>query len=580
MKHWPVPLLRFGAVLGLFPKDLAAAIGPWLPRLDLAFGPLVRPRADDEGPPDGFSGLSRRGLPERLTMAEWLYALEEPLEFERRLVMGEALHLDLQRLAAAGARRTVILLDAGPSQWGAPRLVQLASLLVLSTRAEEAKIELEIGVLQARSDRTIKKLDPKNILDWLRRPLLRNPDRTDWERWAEALGLAPKQADDVWLLGGPPVRALGPPELSRAVVEDVLQPGERKVHIAVQRARHRESSLELPLPPADAAVRLLRDPFSIPKGPSYRRSGAPAGLRIHLSPMARRLFVRTRAGVMATFIEAGPKGAEWRIYSGREQHLMALGEHRKDVLLLTSDGTHLSLLTYRRGTQDLHVERSLPLDPAMGLWHPGVDSPLGDLWVAGADLYTSDQGGNLIRLRRGNALQVEVVLSGVVAWTMAAEEIYAAVDAADPSRGEQAQIMRVSGSGPPVPTWSLRHRSPLECFMAKERREVSFATRVAAGEWMIEDRRQGLRTFVDPAATVLGLEARRAALVAMTPARRALLFLRGPNQLGRIYPDGTIQDAVVKKDRVAVLLEGGGLRVFSTVERKELLHIDPGEDSP
>lgn len=573
MTALPPSLAPWSGVLSLFPRDLAATIGPWLPRLDLAFGRLPRPRTKDDGPPDGFSGLSRRGAPERLLMSEWMLAMEEPLEFERRLVMGESLHLRLERRAPAGAKRTVILTDVGPSQLGPPRLGQLASLLVLAARAEAAQVELVIGALQSDPDTALTSLNEVNIQSWLNQRSPREPNAEDWRRWEAAHRLTSKLADDLWLLGGPRSRAVGPPGVARGEVSEVLWPGQRKLQLLVERRGERGRPMELELPPPEASVRLLRNPFEVPEQRGALLKASLSGALIHLSPSGRRLFLRTAAGLIAFAVDQqGPSRAESRIYSTREQLLVAVGERSKQVVLVTSDGEKLSLLSYGRRGRFSAVHQTAALPEALGFWHPGAHSPPSDLWFLRGAWYLRDQGGTVFRLVVGPPLTIEKVAERVVSWTLAGPQLVMAVD----DDGEVGPRIFKAGDGEaPRPTASLKRRAPLEAFVTSDRGRPLWAVRSGEGEWQIDDQRQGIMTMVDPASTVIGLEPRRGALVVLTPARRAILFLRGAREVGRIYLDGTAQDVVTRHDRVAVLLDGGGLRVLHTVDRHELLRIDP-----
>ena len=331
--------------------------------------------------------------------------------------------------------------------------------------------------------------------------------------------------------------------------------------------------MELELPNTEASVRLLRNPFEVPERRGALLKASLSGALIQLSPSGRRLFVRTAAGLIAFALDdRGPNHTQSRIYSAREQLLVAVGERAKQVLLLTSDGEKLSLLIYGRHGRFSAVHQTAALPVALGFWHPGANSPPSDLWFSRGAWYLRDQGGTVFRLVMGPPLTIQKVAERVVSWALAGTQVVMAID----DDGEVGPRIFQAGDGEvPRPTASLKRRAPLEAFVVNDRGRPLWAVKSGEGEWQIDDHRQGIMTLVDPAATVVGLEPRRGALVVLTPARRAILFLRGARELGRIYLDGTAQDVVTRLDRVAVLLEGGGLRVLHTVDRHELLRIDP-----
>ncbi|WP_200948341.1 hypothetical protein, partial [Kitasatospora sp. Root107] len=130
----PAALAPWATALSAISPELAVALGPLLRRLDALVGER-EPVADVHGDPDGLGGLSRSGRPDQLLPSEWLLADEYPEEFLRRLVDGELLHLAPEFNKPTVRGRMVALVDAGPTQAGAGRLVQLAALLVLHRRA-------------------------------------------------------------------------------------------------------------------------------------------------------------------------------------------------------------------------------------------------------------------------------------------------------------------------------------------------------------------------------------------------------------------------------------------------------------
>lgn len=119
-----------------------------LGRLNPLLGPLRGRQQGGVPEPDGIGDLQRRGPYERLVSSEWLLAEEMPDEFLRRAAAGEHMFVAPQYRARQANRLIVVLLDAGPLQLGAARLVHLALLMLLARRAEEAGAEFRWGILQ------------------------------------------------------------------------------------------------------------------------------------------------------------------------------------------------------------------------------------------------------------------------------------------------------------------------------------------------------------------------------------------------------------------------------------------------
>jgi hypothetical protein len=130
----PQSLAEWTVDLDCFSETLQTAFAPWLPQLDALIGPPHAPRPQHDGEPEGFDGLTQRGRYERLLLSEWLLADEEPLEFMRRAAMGQHLFTALARKSPTQSRCCLVLFDTGPTQLGAPRLAQLALLIVLARR--------------------------------------------------------------------------------------------------------------------------------------------------------------------------------------------------------------------------------------------------------------------------------------------------------------------------------------------------------------------------------------------------------------------------------------------------------------
>ncbi|WP_369182030.1 hypothetical protein [Streptomyces sp. Y1] len=248
-----------GTLAALTP-ELASALGPLLRRLDALIGER-EPVAEAQGEPDGFGGLARSGPLERLLPSEWLLAEEFPEEFLRRYTEHELLHLAAELRSTTSRGRVVALVEAGPAQAGAGRLVQLAALLVLHRRAAARGGELVVGVLGDEPGRLFGGEPAELLPRWLnaRRPT--DPSAEDVRRAEDALDAA----DRAWLLASPRLAAELPARPRTLTAEEAgwSAEGVGRVRVRVDGG----ADAELTLPPAPIAVRALR-------GAEFRRARA------------------------------------------------------------------------------------------------------------------------------------------------------------------------------------------------------------------------------------------------------------------------------------------------------------------
>ena len=108
------PTLRsWASLLSFLEGDLAAAIESLARRLEVAMA--AAPHSFSEGDmPDGYDGIDRHGELDHLLLSEWLLAEEEPLEFIRKLALGELSYLHRERVDPQSPTRFVVLADVGP----------------------------------------------------------------------------------------------------------------------------------------------------------------------------------------------------------------------------------------------------------------------------------------------------------------------------------------------------------------------------------------------------------------------------------------------------------------------------------
>lgn len=251
--HLPPLLHPWSEWLALFPADLAAALGDLLLRLDPMIGPLRRHAAARTVDPAGVGDIVRRGSYERLLISQWAYADSAPDEFLRRAANGELLFTGPEPAHSEESLRSVVVFDAGPAQLGEPRLAHVALFILLARRAQLARAEFRWGVLQ-QPGVLHDVAGRETVMRLLKARSFAAPDAAALQEWQAVLGDA---ALDCWLVGAPDSPC--PPQVrARVLVRRSLLADQLDV---VLHERRRERAAVLPLPPSEAAVRLLRRPF-------------------------------------------------------------------------------------------------------------------------------------------------------------------------------------------------------------------------------------------------------------------------------------------------------------------------------
>ncbi|PTL83241.1 hypothetical protein [Vitiosangium sp. GDMCC 1.1324] len=373
MSALPEALRPWAAHLSLFPEDLALSVGAHVARLAAALGPLRARNEMEGGELQGYDGLTRRGSPERLLMSEWLMALEAPDEFVRRAAFGEQAYLRPAYRQPQGGRRTVALLDAGPDQFGSPRIAHLALLVVLARRAEAAGAGFSWAVLQS-SPQTVpfSSVDAAAIGRWLKAVSAEPPTQAQLSGWFEALELG-HAPDDVWLVGGARLSRLpGTERLSRVAVDEVVAPGARRLSVEVRPASRPSRQVVLELPPAPQCVRLLRDPFGTAVAAPVLDSSASAVRALGFSADGLRLLLAHNDGsVAAQALPQSPRATTprpKRFHLVRDEALLAVGWRRSGGLIaVTLCGRTLRVYGSLKG---YHKGRFVPFPLPEGIAPP------------------------------------------------------------------------------------------------------------------------------------------------------------------------------------------------------------------
>lgn len=338
-------LVEWTAALAAFPLEIRTILTPWVSHIERALGPLRVRATQGPGEMTGLGGLARRGPYERLLMSEWLLSEEVQDEFARRAAVGEHLFLAVEREEPRNGRASAVLVDSGPEQLGAPRLAQLAALLVFARRAESGGAEFRWGSLQDPTSTLHGPLDIAACRAFLDSRSLSRPQPGDLERWSWLTTEAPRP-DDLWLVGGTRATALaGSLGASALHIEEVGAPETRGLELRVLHRNLSGMALRLERAPAADETRMLRDPFAErptarPRPTASLPFARPlqADTALSFSPSGRRLFARLSGGAIGIFAVTDPRGQNQR--SHRQWH----PPPDRDVLAVGwSKGTFLAL---------------------------------------------------------------------------------------------------------------------------------------------------------------------------------------------------------------------------------------------
>ncbi|QDG51496.1 hypothetical protein FIV42_12295 [Persicimonas caeni] len=405
MTQLPRALRPWADELELFPDDVAAGLGSMLPRLAALVGPLAEALEDRQGDPDGFDGLSRRGAYERLLISEWALAEEYPDEFLRRAATGEQSFLRRARRIPKAARRSVVLLDTGPGQLGAPRVGQLAALVLLARRARDAGVVFAWGLLQDRDCKLHTGLSAETLGHWKTCRLGRSADDADLSAWEAELGEV-DELEDRWIVGSSGLSESTCGFASAWVgIADSLEPGERGLQVTVERADGHRAHAQIELPEPLVCLKIVRDPLSDePLEPRRTPSSGEAGASLLFSPRGDRLFVPLADGrIAALHVPNSPNARPGKpkfFEAPPREDLVAVGWH-KSLQGVTRSGHKLIVRGIRGGIHSPDIELGCtPGDFAAG--RGALHDRLLPCWSA----RSSEQDARMIFCTPGGRLRV------------------------------------------------------------------------------------------------------------------------------------------------------------------------------
>ncbi|MEU4391928.1 hypothetical protein [Kribbella sp. NPDC023855] len=268
------------------------ALAPLDPELAIALGPLVRQldqlitRQDvgsgTHGPLDGYDGITRHGSPARLLISEWALADAVPDEFLRRAANAELLYLEPAYQQDRQRAGVAVLIDCGPDQLGAGRLVQLAALIVLLRRATARGHELSIGILGDEPG-AWQGGEPTAVLaNWVTARRAEEPDPAEIEHWEGG-------DEELWVLAGPRLAKQLPGRRRLLVSREAAWGDDGPTAAEVRLGGDR---IELALPRRDLAIRALRG-AALQAGPAVATASGGGRTRFAAFTGApRRLLAR------------------------------------------------------------------------------------------------------------------------------------------------------------------------------------------------------------------------------------------------------------------------------------------------
>jgi hypothetical protein len=383
----PPELSPWSGLLGLFPPELAADLGRWVPRIALAVGPMRTARPTGSGDPDGFSGLARRGSYERLLLTEWLLADEVPDEFARRAAMGEHAFLQITRRSPARAASSVAIFDAGPDQLGPPRIAALAALIVLAERAERAGARFAWGILQEPASALLTAVSAEGVMRLINARTAVTAGAEDATEWAARAAKA--HWEDAWLVGPRAGAAAAAWRRSSLEVEDVLDPERRALSVIARSAGAPPREIELELPAADACVRLLRDPFKVIAPPPRRqKSGAGPVSNLVFAANGTKILARGAGGEILSYpVPNSPHdgvGKPKRYRPSDEGVIAAVGWIRRGLVTLTVTYERI-ILDHLASNGPPILRRTIPRHRELPIVVPKIADPLSPILCLALD---------------------------------------------------------------------------------------------------------------------------------------------------------------------------------------------------
>lgn len=338
---FPANLTPWAKHLQIFPDEISLILGNYAQKISPFITPLNVTAEDESGEPNGYDGVARRGIYERLLLSELALADDFSDEFVRRAVMGEHLFLNLSKVSPGTKRISIALFDTGAMQIGTPRIAHLAAFIVLARRAEAAGAMFLWGVLQDVKQLVISDDTEASIKILLESRKPADVVDADIAEWREKLKDLDKTSD-VWLIGSENLARFDEfNKFSHLYIEEGLELEKRELLLKIKSASGAERKTRLELPPNDVCTRLLRNPFEIAPPPVVSAARLDGKVtNFFFDSTGAKLFAKLDSEAVLVFpvqnvLNAGniyPK--IYRIYDANAyepKHIIAAGRLRKAI---------------------------------------------------------------------------------------------------------------------------------------------------------------------------------------------------------------------------------------------------------
>lgn len=353
---FPANLTPWAKHLQIFPDEISLILGNYAQKISPFITPLNFTAEDESGEPNGYDGVARRGIYERLLLSELALADDFSDEFVRRAVMGEHLFLNLSKVSPGTKRISIALFDTGAMQIGTPRIAHLAAFIVLARRAEAAGAMFLWGVLQDVKQLVISDDTEASIKILLESRKSADVVDADISEWREKLKDLDKTSD-VWLIGSENLARFDElNKFSHLYIEEGLELDKRELHLKIKSASGAERKTRLELPPNDVCTRLLRNPFDIAPPPVVSAARLDGKVtNFFFDSTGAKLFARLDSEAIMVFpvqniLNAGkihPKN--YRVFdaeTNRPKHIIAAGRLRKAIAVASKIDDETIYLEY------------------------------------------------------------------------------------------------------------------------------------------------------------------------------------------------------------------------------------------
>jgi len=584
MSSLPDALRPWREWLSWFEPDLAIEIGALLQRLSPLLGPFRGKSLGGEPEMEGLDDLRVRGSYEHLLATEWLLAEEMPDEFLRRAASGEHIFLAPRPRARRADRSVIALFDAGPLQFGAPRLAHLAIWILLARRAQQAGGEFRWGSLQSPGE-LIEAHTSNHLKSLLMKRTFAAPDEVGLARWRTALDES-RMGGERWLIGSalPPEFKSAPAFTHRVGLNKDLKGTTLDVSLL---ERGMERGVRLKLPEASRVTPLLRGVFVHESRPEFHTSDARAvalmrppvisfdGTRVCLllrDQPAALIFVVPRS------IKDQPSAPRFQQWS-RGYSALGMSFIGKQLGVLLSDEHELRFWGSSLPTIPSPLQEDFRAPGSTAAW-----LPLGWLRAGKAHrVCVIDQSNRLLRWDSGSLLGLQVVAIDVLGMVQINKELVVFAHQVD---GEVRMVRHVLREGAQRPKRLCHAPAGAPVLFGRGRVCAVRVEDEPAETWHIDSWSNlsfGMRMQLPEGLRAVGVMRepdRRTTLISLDRNTLRLHFAGGGNEILYTAPDRLVSCTVCPNSSlVALVTERRQLIVVSAAKRELLLSVQTGRQS-